>query len=109
MAIATLFQRFDFRAVDPSYELKIKQTLTIKTQDFRFYAIPRKDRATALSVPSVLRSRAGSVSSTRSSASTSLKTMHVLYGSNTGSCEMFAQRLANVAPSHGQFIRPSSA
>ncbi|KZW03436.1 cytochrome P450 [Exidia glandulosa HHB12029] len=103
MAIATLFQRFDFRACDPSYELKIKQTLTIKTQGFKFFAIPRKDRTAALEVPSLSISRKASSGalSLASTASTKLKPMYVLYGSNTGSCEAFAQRVANVAPRYG--------
>ena len=42
LVIAMLFQNFDFELVDPTYELKIKQILTIKPDDLKIKAIPRK-------------------------------------------------------------------
>ncbi|QRW20348.1 cytochrome P450 family protein [Rhizoctonia solani] len=42
IALATLFQKFDFVPVDPAYKLQIKQTITLKPQGFKFRAIPRK-------------------------------------------------------------------
>ena len=51
---ALIFQRFVVEMADPNYELRIKQTLTIKPQDFRFKVRrrPGKDRSKSLQ-PSV--------------------------------------------------------
>lgn len=38
LAVAVLLQNFDFRLHDPSYELAIKSTLTIKPKDFYMHA-----------------------------------------------------------------------
>ncbi|EJD42499.1 cytochrome P450 [Auricularia subglabra TFB-10046 SS5] len=105
MAVVTLFQKFDFRMADPSYDLRLKQTLTVKPNDFRIYAIPRTDTTFTLSLaPSLATTMKTVVSSTPKVTETSAsptQPLYVLYGSNTGSCEMFAQRLANEAASHG--------
>lgn len=90
---------------DPSYELAIKQTLTIKPLDFYIRAIPRAQASRLLAIPScmLLRARAdadGQKPVTRSDHSAD-QPLYVLYGSNTGCCETFAQRIALGAASHG--------
>ncbi|KAG8757092.1 hypothetical protein FRC11_004809 [Ceratobasidium sp. 423] len=42
IAIATVFQKFDFTPSDPAYNLQLKQTLTLKPKNFTFRATPRK-------------------------------------------------------------------
>ncbi|KZV89028.1 cytochrome P450 [Exidia glandulosa HHB12029] len=105
MALATLFQKFDFRFADADYKLQINQTLTIKPKDLRIYAIPRTDTTFSLGLaptptPSIIKT-AAATTSVNGTAAANLKQMYVLYGSNTGSCEMFAQRIANSSPAHG--------
>lgn len=106
MAIATLFQRFDFRLAQEDYDLQIRQTLTIKPKDLRIYAIPR-EKAGSAPVVSTLSSKFPAPLSAaptvigETTTLSDLKAMYVLYGGNTGSCEMFAQRLATAAPAHG--------
>ncbi|KAI0629782.1 cytochrome P450 [Trametes polyzona] len=43
IALVTILQHFDLVMNDPSYELQMKQTLSIKPKDFFIRAIPRKD------------------------------------------------------------------
>ncbi|EJD54178.1 cytochrome P450 [Auricularia subglabra TFB-10046 SS5] len=105
MAVVTLFQKFEFELVDPSYTMQLKQTLTIKPEGLRIYAIPRKDTSFSLGLaPTLATAKKLEVAmpdtSTRG-AFEATQPLHVLYGSNTGSCEMFAQRLANEAADHG--------
>ncbi|KAH7098692.1 fatty acid hydroxylase [Auriculariales sp. MPI-PUGE-AT-0066] len=118
MCIISMFQRFDFRMTDPAYTLQLKQMITIKPYNFFVYATPRyTSKAISVSVPSLASVRNASVrnEATSTSGRTSdviLQTSSIshaeqkayfLYGSNSGSCEMFAQRLASVAGSHEGF------
>ncbi|KAH6988168.1 cytochrome P450 [Ilyonectria sp. MPI-CAGE-AT-0026] len=119
LALALLMQNFNFVMDNPSYILQISQTLTIKPKDFNVRAILR-DGLT----PTLLESRlAGSfrgdlstgsgttngegVKANRSSsslASTSgenMKKLAIYYGSNAGTCEFMAQRLASDATAQG--------
>ncbi len=43
IALVTIFQHFDLVMNDPTYELHMKQTLSIKPKDFFIRAIPRKN------------------------------------------------------------------
>lgn len=101
MCLATLFLRFDFELADPSYELRLKQALAIKPRDFRFYARPRGSepfRAPASTTVQQTHAAAGNETEDSGGAK---QTLYVLYGSNTGSCETFAQRIAGAARGHG--------
>ncbi|KAF8606735.1 fatty acid hydroxylase [Ceratobasidium sp. AG-I] len=103
MALATLFQKFDFIAGDPSYVLQLKQTLTLKPKNFTFFAIPRKDApsfsaAAAVSQPSAGPNPGKTVVNHTAEGG---KPLYVFYGSNTGSCESFAQDVASSAVSRG--------
>ncbi|KAG9088708.1 hypothetical protein FS749_001951, partial [Ceratobasidium sp. UAMH 11750] len=103
IAVATIFQKFDLTPVDPSYTLQLKQTLTLKPKDFKFYAIPRKG------APSFSVATASTQSTTGAepgkdvvgTSGDSRSPMYVFYGSNTGSCEGFAQNVASEAASKG--------
>ena len=106
-------QRLDLVMDDPTYELELKQTLTIKPHNFYIHTIPRKDKPRLLAIPSSTllsdnssRDRASSGATVAGDAA-SLHPLYVLYGSNTGSSEAFAQRLASAAASHGK-LSPSS-
>ncbi|KAI3332740.1 bifunctional P-450:NADPH-P450 reductase [Ustulina deusta] len=106
LSMAMLFQNFNFVLHDPTYNLAIKQTLTIKPDNFLMRAIIRDGLS-----PTQLEHRlAGSGSSQtssklqseQSSASTQgAQRITVLYGSNSGTCESLAQRVASDASLHG--------
>ncbi|KAI0693861.1 bifunctional P-450/NADPH-P450 reductase [Cerioporus squamosus] len=107
IALVTIMQRFDLVMHDPTYELELKQTLTIKPHNFYIHALPRKDRSRLLAIPSStllsgnnLQEKARGDATVASDAA-NLCPLYVLYGSNTGSSEAFAQRLASAAASHG--------
>lgn len=110
LVTAILLQNFDFRMDDPSYELKIKSTLTIKPQGFYMRASLRKGvSATTLqhtlsssssSHDEVLKSTS-SANLGQTSACSDRRPMTILFGSNTGTCQSFAQKLAADARSHG--------
>ncbi|KDQ16559.1 hypothetical protein BOTBODRAFT_173064 [Botryobasidium botryosum FD-172 SS1] len=109
IALACLFQKFDFRMQDPSYTLEIQQSVTIKPKNFRIYAIPRADTPTFHLTPSLINAawHSGSApaqvqAEAKSVASTSgEKRLYCYFGGNTGSCESFAQRIASEAPAKG--------
>ncbi|KAJ0269893.1 hypothetical protein COL940_012108 [Colletotrichum noveboracense] len=114
LALAVLFQNFNFVAHNPNYDLKVAQTLTIKPKDFYIRAILREGLT-----PALLEARlAGSIVATGSNVKAAAKTqaektpsqsngtskdgnLAVFYGSNSGTCEFMAQRLASDAQSHG--------
>ena len=109
MAIATIFQRFDLVMDDPSYQLKLKQSVTIKPDGFHIRAYTRKRKTRLYATPSsagLLRGTAKQKTTFAASADVaSSKPLYVLYGSNSGTSEGFAQRVASDAPAHG--FRPS--
>lgn len=109
MAVATIFQRFDLVLDDPGYTLRLKQTVTIKPAGFYIRAYPRKRSLRLYTTPSSAKFP-NHTNGTTSAPSTPLdltgKTpLYILYGSNSGTCESFAQRVASDAPGHG--FRPS--
>ena len=109
MAIATIFQRFDLVMDDPSYQLKVKQSVTVKPEGFHIRAYPRNRKTRLYTTPSsakLLRGTARHRPSISVSADVaSGPPLYVLYGSNSGTSEGFAQRVASDAPTHG--FRPS--
>jgi cytochrome P450 / NADPH-cytochrome P450 reductase len=113
LVVAMLLQNFNFAMHDPFYQLRIKQTLTIKPQGFYMRAIPRNDmsatqlehRLTSMSTPLTTASVKPTVAPIEASLGKAPqgkgKPMSIFYGSNAGTCESFAQRLASDALSHG--------
>ncbi|KAK4202781.1 putative bifunctional cytochrome P450 E-class, group I:NADPH-P450 reductase [Triangularia verruculosa] len=105
--MAMLLQNFDFEMTDPSYKLKIKETLTTKPDGFEMKAKLRHGLTpTELERQlngGLLEKSAHSkrVNANAGEGGTQLKPLHIYYGSNTGTCEALAQRLAMDAPSHG--------
>ncbi|KAF7316595.1 Fatty acid hydroxylase [Mycena chlorophos] len=108
LVMSTVIQKFDLSFADPSYNLHLKQTLTLKPKNFYIRASLRTDRGGApmlYAAPSstLMSARDGHADSARnvSSAVRDGKPLYVLYGSNTGTSEAFAQRVANAAVSYG--------
>jgi len=106
--VALLLQNFIFRLDDPSYEMKVKQTLTIKPEGFYMRATLR-DGISATTLQTSLSSSEDTVKSAmveglkRANTGTleNLKSMTILYGSNTGTCMSLAQKLSVEARRHG--------
>ncbi|KAF5662549.1 bifunctional p-450:nadph-p450 reductase [Fusarium heterosporum] len=108
LALVMLFQNFNFTASDPNYSLEIKQTLTIKPDHF-FVNASLRHGMTPTELEHVLAGRGATVSSSSNvkagkaveTKASGGKPMAIYYGSNSGTCEALANRLASDAPSHG--------
>lgn len=111
MTTALLLQNFNFLMDDPSYNLTIKQTLTIKPKDFYMRAVLREG-LTPTGLEHRLQGRFAPAAALKSGGSetshTDSKTekgkgkpISIYYGSNSGTCVSLAQRLASDAPAHG--------
>lgn len=106
IALACIIQKFDFSFADPDYELQIKSALTVKPGHLYIHAVPRPDRVN-------VRYTSGSAAPSRTSSPTKGPKigstvgsegghpLQVLYGSNTGTSESFAQRIAADAAHFG--------
>ncbi|CAE7012814.1 hypothetical protein HRS9139_02143 [Pyrenophora teres f. teres] len=110
LVLALLLQNLNFSMDDPSYQLQIKQALTIKPKDFYMRATLRNGiSATGLktSLASATANRPDSAKSTSDTVKVSDgktakgKPIAIYYGSNTGTCEALANRLASDAAQHG--------
>jgi cytochrome P450/NADPH-cytochrome P450 reductase len=110
LTVATLIQTFHFTKADPSYQLAIKTTLTIKPEHFYLKVKPRDDefleRAGLVSSrPPSLEKKSGR-NSVQKADQSDLKTLQILFGSNTGTCEAVARALATSAQEHGFKAEP---
>ncbi|KAJ6454873.1 cytochrome P450 [Mycena vitilis] len=105
LVMTSVIQKFDLSLVDPSYTLEIKQTLTVKPNNLRIRATPRASAVHLLATPSsaLLSNRDLSPAPKTLNAKEvgSGIPLYVLYGSNTGTSEAFAQQIANEGPSYG--------
>lgn len=106
LVLAILLQNFNFTADDPSYQLHIKQTLTIKPKDFYMHAQLRNHMSAttlerALSATHIDQPVDQNKLKPMSKKGPSGKPMAIYYGSNTGTCEALANRLASNAGAHG--------
>lgn len=112
LAVAVLFQKFDFRLKDPNYKITWKQTLTLRPRDLFMYAKLRPGiDPLSLQRDLFLGSENGSRQSflptningkaIHSDQERDLVPMSIFYGSNTGTCESLASRLAMTALQHG--------
>lgn len=107
VAMALLLQNFNFLLDDPSYTLTQQQTLTLKPKDFFMRAVLRNGltatqlehrlngtKSTSLENPTANLSLSGGPKGKG-------KPMSIFYGSNSGTCEALARRLATDASKHG--------
>ena len=82
--------------------------MSIKPRDFYIHAIPRTDKTKSIvpiSTPSSTLLQPRGIPTPGVSLSSEGKLpMYVLYGSNTGTSEAFAQRVASDASSHGELL-----
>lgn len=113
LAIALLLQNFNFLLDDPGYTLTQQQTLTLKPKDFYMRAVLRHG-LTATKLEQRLNGSTGSLENSVADLALSShnntkganetgkgKPLSIFYGSNSGTCESLARRLATDAPNHG--------
>lgn len=107
LAVAMLFQNFDFTLDDPNYVLDIQETLTIKPHNFNMRATLRHGM-TATELENQLKGGSAPTKADHKAAGKPAegaagkgKPMAVYYGSNSGTCEALAQRVAADASFHG--------
>ena len=109
-----LLQNFDFRFDDPSYQLQINQTLTIKPKGFYMHASLR-DHTDPVHLEKMLHVDAlrqdkhsdkdKFIAHSVALSTKEKKPMTILYGSNSGTCEALAQSMARVAGARGFRVR----
>lgn len=103
MATAMLMQKFDFTLVDPNWQMKVKQTATLKPRDLFMHAKLRPG-GDVLSLQRDLFHGVSSAASTlyqKEEQTGELQPMSIFFGSNTGTCEGLAERLATSALQRG--------
>lgn len=107
LAFALILQNFDLRLDDPSYQLRIKETLTIKPDGLFLRASLRKgidpiklEKKMFAGLESEEKSKP-SKHARVDSLSGPKKPINVLYGSNSGTCEGLAHSFASNAVNYG--------
>lgn len=108
MAVALILQRFQVEMAEPSYEMNIRQTLTIKPVGWHIKVRLRSGKniyTGLLAEPGTAKeASASAVNGPAAQASASaggLLPMTIFYGSNQGTCHTFAESLQGEAPRHG--------
>ncbi|KAI0203711.1 cytochrome P450 [Astrocystis sublimbata] len=107
MATAMLLQRFQLSMADPSYDLRMKSTLTVKPDGFKIKAIRRSGKSPYVGIP-------GSPQWTGDQSPNGRRRSHgsngsgqagapllILYGSNAGTCKYLAEDLETAAIDRG--------
>ncbi|KAF9882279.1 bifunctional p-450: NADPH-p450 reductase [Colletotrichum karsti] len=111
---ATLLLNFNFMMDDPSYTLKTKESLTIRPKDFYVRAVLRNGmtplqleaRLAGAYVKTSPDAGSGAAIATNGSIqhaddSSAERRMAIYYGSNAGTCEYMAHKVASNASHHG--------
>ncbi|MBV8094703.1 MAG: cytochrome P450 [Acetobacteraceae bacterium] len=99
LALSMILQRFELTEADPGYQLEIAETLTLKPHGFRIHA---RRRGKILARPrTIIPSAPQRPLSAKRVTVRATTPLLVLYGSNSGSCEAFAQRIAGEAAGQG--------
>jgi cytochrome P450/NADPH-cytochrome P450 reductase len=100
LVLTMMLQRFDLSLVDPGYRLEVVETLTLKPHGLtvrarsRDIAAPRQRTVTPLTPPRPL-------TQAKPEPAPGATPLLVLFGSNTGTTEAFAERVANEAADYG--------
>ncbi len=103
LVLSMMLQRFDFVLDDPSYTLKIRETLTLKPEGLRIRAKARRTAGSLLrsAVRSTPQKALTPKAAPRASTDAAAAPLLILYGSNSGSSEAFANRIASEGPANG--------
>jgi cytochrome P450/NADPH-cytochrome P450 reductase len=101
LVLAMLLQRFEIAHPSP-YKLVIKETLTLKPEGLRIHARARKP------IQRVLASKAAPIvapASGQAAVASHGTPLLLLYGSNSGSAEAFARRIASDGDARGYAVK----
>jgi cytochrome P450 / NADPH-cytochrome P450 reductase len=104
MTIALILQRFQVTLVEPDYQLKVRQTLTIKPTGWHMKVRlrPGKDLYTGIIPKDGIKKQDQKTSLAGNSKSASdLSPLTIFYGSNQGTCKTFAESIQSEGPAHG--------
>ena len=101
LLIAMILQRFDLSLADPDYQLKIHETLTMKPHSLEIYAKRRDIVIVKTAQPPVSDTPPSAEPAAAGPETSNGIPMHVLFGSNAGAAEAFAQRIATDAQAQG--------
>ncbi|PVH71915.1 hypothetical protein DL98DRAFT_612749 [Cadophora sp. DSE1049] len=113
LVLAMLLKTFDIKLDDPTYEIRIKESLTIKPDGFRVRATLRHHINPA-SLAQTLHSGSNSLAPKSLASKPSVesvrswytpdksarRSLNIVFGSNGGTCEALAHRLASNASKH---------
>lgn len=103
LALIMILHRFDVEFADPGYELDIQESLTIKPRGMKVVAKPRFSRNQSLLTElagSTRPSKAATKTKKRANAGSGVP-VNILYGSNAGTCQTFANEMAEEAAARG--------
>lgn len=110
LALAMIVNRFDIEMADKNYDLTVRQTLTIKPDNFQIIVHPRRSKhqslleelclggTTAPVENGVGNGHAGTNGAANGEAGTKL---YAYYGSNSGSCEGLAREIESEGAARG--------
>lgn len=98
LTIALILQRFTVEMADPSYDLKIKATLTIKPEDFRMKVRRRHGKSDWVGLFGGIQEKANTE---EKKDSIKLFPLRIFYGSNSGTCKAFADELKSNGAANG--------
>lgn len=105
MAAALIFQRFNIEMADPTYQFRVKSTLTIKPDNFTIKVRRRPGKSDMVGIPGAPSAGVQDVQATaRPASSTTSSTSHplaILYGGNSGTCKAFAEDIQSSARDFG--------
>lgn len=104
LVLGMLMQRFDLVGFE-NYQLRVKQSLTIKPDGFRI-KLRRRPRPLSTGTPEAPRPAPRTLEAVAPQAAQKLGvTLQVLFASNLGTCEGYAQELAHEAERRGFDVR----
>ena len=101
IVLALILQRFELIQNNPSYQLEIKESLTMKPDNF-YIRVKRRNSAVIPSPIAAVIQKTPAKQNIESSISVSMATpLLVLFGSNSGSSESFASQIASDSQRYG--------
>ena len=104
LCLAAIFQNYDLEFADPSYELKVKFTLTIKPDNMMMKVKKRHQGPPIIPLSTDVRNAQVDGTTKKApaaEASVDDQPLRILFGSDAGSCEALAKELEEEAQSYG--------
>lgn len=104
--IALVLQRFQLQLADPTYELELKSTLTIKPWNFRMKARRRAGKSLMVGIPGgvpaeVAKKHEQQHEQVQARGESSNSSLSIFFGGNTGTCEALAEDLRTKLADYG--------